>query len=134
MGAPADVLIRQLNPVIRGWANYHRHVVAKGTFSRVDNFIFRRIRRWSRQRHPRKGARWVKRRYFDRVGTRDWWFSADVEVRDGRFARLRLVHASATPIRRHVKERSAANPYDPADAEYFARRSIRGGTIRSDGG
>ena len=133
-GAPAEALIRQLNPVIRGWANYHQHVVAKRTFSRVDNFIFRSIWRWSRRRHPRKGARWVKQRYFDRVGTRDWWFSADVRVRDGRTARLRLAHAAATPIRRHIKVRSDANPYDFADAEYFARRSSWGGTTRSEGG
>ena len=32
----AAALIRQLNPVIRGWANYHRHVVASCIFSRVD--------------------------------------------------------------------------------------------------
>jgi len=25
-----------LNPVIRGWANYHRHVVSKDIFSSVD--------------------------------------------------------------------------------------------------
>jgi RNA-directed DNA polymerase len=134
VGASAETLIWQLNPVIRGWANYHRHVVAKRTFSRVDSFVFRWIWRWARQRHPRKGARWVKRRYFDRVGTRDWWFFADVRVRDGQTARLRLVHTTATPIRRHIKVRSAANPYDPADADYFARRSSRGGTTRSEGG
>jgi RNA-directed DNA polymerase len=29
-------LIRLLNPVLRGWANYHSHVVAKETFARVD--------------------------------------------------------------------------------------------------
>jgi RNA-directed DNA polymerase len=28
--------IRQLNPVIQGWANYHRHVCSKETFSHVD--------------------------------------------------------------------------------------------------
>lgn len=132
--APANALIRQLNPVIRGWANYHRHVVAKRTFSRIDHLIFRWIWTWARRRHPRKGARWVKQRYFDRVGTRDWWFFADSQTRDGRLVRLRLAHAVATPIRRHIKVRSVANPYDPADAEYFATRRARGGTLRSDGG
>jgi len=76
-GAPTHALIRQLNPVIRGWANDHRHVVAKRASGRVDHVIFRLIWKWARRRHPRKGARWVKRRYFDRVGTRDWWFFAD---------------------------------------------------------
>ena len=112
-------LILQLNPVIRGWANYHRHVVAARVFSRIDYVIFRWIWRWARRRHPRKGARWVKRRYFDRVGARDWWFFADTQTRDGRTVRLRLVHATATPIRRHVKVRGEANPYDPAFYEYF---------------
>src|SRR4051812_4862275 len=30
-------LIHQLNPVIRDWANYHRHIVAKATFTKVDS-------------------------------------------------------------------------------------------------
>jgi RNA-directed DNA polymerase len=132
-GAPAAVLIRQLNPVIRGWANYHRHVVAKRTFSRVDHAIFCSLWAWARRRHPRKGARWVKRRYYDRVGTRDWWFSADDQTRDGQPVRLRLVHAAATPIRRHVKVRSAANPYDPADYEYFVSRRQKVKPSRPDG-
>jgi RNA-directed DNA polymerase len=133
-GASTDALIRQLNPVIRGWANYHRHVVAKRTFSRVDSIIFRWLWKWARQRHPRKGARWVKQRYFDRVGTRDWWFFADSQARNGQSVRIRLVHAVATPIRRHVKVRGAANPYDPADAAYFAKRKAWGGTLRPDDG
>jgi RNA-directed DNA polymerase len=133
-GAPAAVLIGQLNPVIRGWANYHRHVVAKRIFSRVDHVIFRLIWRWARRRHPRKGARWVKRRYFDRVGARDWWFFADTQTRDGRTVRLRLVHATATPIRRHIKVRCEANPYDPADYEYFELRSRKGPPLLPDGG
>jgi len=33
-------LIDQLNPKIRGWANYHRHVVSKHTFGHVDRNIF----------------------------------------------------------------------------------------------
>lgn len=33
--ATQKVLIQRLNPVIRGWAKYHRHIVAKATFSSV---------------------------------------------------------------------------------------------------
>ena len=36
LGMSAADLIMRLNPKIRGWANYHRHVVSKRTFSRVD--------------------------------------------------------------------------------------------------
>src|SRR6266478_5764389 len=38
--ATAGHLIAQLNPKIRGWANYHQHVVSKETFAKVDHIIF----------------------------------------------------------------------------------------------
>ena len=58
------MLIDLLNPVIRGWANYHQHAAATGTFDRVDHEIWRRLWRWARRRHPNKLATWVKKRYF----------------------------------------------------------------------
>ena len=33
---PQDVLIRRLNPVIRGWGNYYRHVVSKEVLDGID--------------------------------------------------------------------------------------------------
>jgi len=36
LGSSAADLIKKLNPKIRGWANYHRHVVSKHTFARAD--------------------------------------------------------------------------------------------------
>jgi RNA-directed DNA polymerase len=59
-GASAEELIKTLNPIIRGWANYHRHVVAKQTFSYVDMHIFNSIWRWCCRKHPNKGQRWIK--------------------------------------------------------------------------
>lgn len=50
-------LIRQLNPVIRGWANFHRHVVAKETFKKVEWALWYSLWRWARRRHSGKGSR-----------------------------------------------------------------------------
>ncbi|MGK0476831.1 MAG: RNA-directed DNA polymerase, partial [Oleispira sp.] len=58
------VLIRQLNSIIRGWANYHHHVVSSYAFNFVDNQIWRLLWRWAKRRHPNKNAAWIKRRYF----------------------------------------------------------------------
>src|SRR5260370_22352189 len=69
-------LIRLLNPVLRGWANYHSHVVAKETFTRVDARVWSMLWRWAVRRHPNKGARWVKEKYFKTRGTRNCVFIA----------------------------------------------------------
>src|SRR5260370_22435599 len=55
--ATAGNLIVQLNPKIRGWANYHRHVSSKQTFVKVDDAIFRAVWQWARRRHPKKPRR-----------------------------------------------------------------------------
>src|SRR5690606_35133841 len=49
-----DMLIGQLNPVLRGWSQYHSPVVAKQTFSKLEHLIFWRIWRWAKHRHPKK--------------------------------------------------------------------------------
>jgi RNA-directed DNA polymerase len=40
LGMSAADLIRYLKPKIRGWTNYHRHVVSTRTFACVDHHIF----------------------------------------------------------------------------------------------
>jgi len=71
-------LIRQINSKLRGWANYFRHVVAKKTFSYVDNQVFRALITWINRRHPNKSARWKHQRYFRSEGRRNWVFFASV--------------------------------------------------------
>jgi RNA-directed DNA polymerase len=119
-------LIRQLNPVIRGWANYHRHGVAAEAFGRVDSEIWYRLWRWAKRRHSRKLPRWVKKRYFHSFGARNWTFAADTGKRtsEGKPIWLKLACASDTKIRRHLKIRADANPFDPCWQDYFAGRAF----------
>jgi RNA-directed DNA polymerase len=63
-GIPAHALIRLLNPVIRGWSNYHKGICAKSTFSKMGTFIFYQLRRWAKYQHANKNRRWIYRRYF----------------------------------------------------------------------
>jgi RNA-directed DNA polymerase len=110
--SPAADLINQLNPKIRGWANYHRHIVSSRTFSHVDHEIFSSLWRWARRRHPKKNRRWLKEKYFEPHGTRNWVFTAEMYDDQGQPFKIRLLLARDTPIRRHVKVKSEANPYD----------------------
>jgi len=132
-------LIGLLNPIIRGWANYHRHVAAKETFSKVDHRIWQALWQWCRRRHPKKGTRWIKPKYFKKRGTRNWVFAAETErVRpDGKPAMLELARADKTKIWRHVKIRAKANPFDPSWDSYFEERLriLKDGISRgTDGG
>jgi RNA-directed DNA polymerase len=121
-GVSAADLIDQLNPKIRGWANYHRHVVSKHTFGHVDRNIFSSLWQWARRRHPNKSPRWFKPKYFDRRGNRDWSFFGETCDDEGRPTKVWLYYAKSTPIKRHVKVKGEANPYDPTHETYFEER------------
>jgi len=121
-----EVLVKWLNPVIRGWANFHRHIAAKETFRRVDHEIWRRLWQWARRRHPKKSRDWVKQRYFPSSLKRAWDFAFQTGERtsEGKPVWRRLVYATDTKIRRHVKIRQTANPFDPQWKAYFKERAF----------
>ena len=120
-------LIVLLNPLIRGWANYHQHCAAKETFDRVDHEIWRSLWRWARHRHPKKSRDWVKKHCFPAQRNRAWTFAVntDKQTAEGKPVWLRLAYAGETKIRRHVKIRRLANPFDPQWKDYFAVRAFQ---------
>ena len=118
----AGQLIARLNPKIRGWALYHRHASSAHTFARVDDVIFKKLWRWARRRHRSKSQRWVKAKYFTRPGDSRWRFRGRVWDESGGVHTVLLARAGSTAIRRHVKIRSGANPYDPTWELYFEER------------
>jgi RNA-directed DNA polymerase len=107
-----------LNPLIRGWANYHRHVVSKKVFSRIDHEVIAALWRWAKRRHRDKSVHWIKAKYFGH----NWIFNGQVKDEDGSKRKVLLVCAANVPIKRHVKVKAAANPYDPEWELYFEKR------------
>ena len=123
-------LIEDLNPVLRGWGNYYSGVVSKTTFSKIDHILTYQLKRWSYRRHTNKSRRWIKDKYFIKVGNRDWIFGfryKDCEE-ETIFALRRLADI---PIRRHVKVKCEANPYDPTWDAYFLRRKQKSSRTRT---
>jgi RNA-directed DNA polymerase len=111
--ANQDVLISELNPVITGWSNYHQGVVARKAFERIDHILFQMLWMWAVKRHPNKGKRWVKDRYWKTEGTRHWVFQGE---------RKRLRKMSDLKIVRHVSLKLNKNPY--IDRGYFDKRKL----------
>jgi RNA-directed DNA polymerase len=118
---PAGQLIGQLNPLLRGWANYHRHVVSKVTFAKMDHAIFQALWRWAKRRHPNKPPGWIRRKYFTRIASNHWVFYGTTTSQE-KLQEHRLIRLAYTPITRHIKIKAAANPYDPAWERYFEAR------------
>jgi RNA-directed DNA polymerase len=122
LSAKQETLIRVLNPMIRGWANYHRHIVAKEIYSAVDKHIWSLLWRWARRRHPNKSSKWVRKKYFRILNQRHWVFATQTRGRNGESNMLALRLASETRIVRHVGVKSDSNPFDPAWDAYFEQR------------
>lgn len=118
----ATDLIMRLNPLIKGWTLYHRHGASSETFGSVQHRIFRWLWQWVVRRHPNKGKRWVKRRYFKRVGDNHWTFFGVRETDQGEKTEVHLMQATSIAIQRHTAIRGAANPYDPRWETYFEER------------
>jgi RNA-directed DNA polymerase len=109
---PQHVLIEHLNPVIRGWANYYSTVAAKRTFVKAGYYLYLKLRRWAKRRHPNKPWCWVVRKYW-RLESGKWDFGTP----EG----FSLYLPSTTRIRRHMKVKARRSPFD-GDWVYWASR------------
>ena len=120
VGAPMPALIQKLNQTLRGWGNYHRHVVASEAFSSIDTYVYEQLWRMLRRRYPKKPKRWLARKYWVTPGSR-WIFSATWSTTKG-LRHAQVIRLSSLGIRRHIKVKADANPYLPEYSAYFWRR------------
>lgn len=119
-----ELLIRKLNPIIIGWVNYQKHNVSTEAFQRLDFDIYQCLWQWCIRRHPKKGRKWIANKYFHTFGSRSWIFSVPTvdTMENGEPFYLRLKYASDTDIRRHIKIKAEANPFDEQWQLYFEER------------
>jgi RNA-directed DNA polymerase len=119
-GQNVPAIVRQLNPVIRGWANYHRIAVASHTFSKLDHWMFRRQACYVNHMHPNKPKHWKKAKYWGRLSPSspsEWVFG---DKQGG----IYLLHFSWFSIKRHVLVKGRASPDDPGLREYWQKRNL----------
>lgn len=120
-------LINQLKPILRGFANYYRGVVSKKTFCYINHRLTIYLWRWAKRRHPNKGKKWVKNRYFHRIEENEWTFACQGTDSRGKKKFYTLSSVSKTPIIRHVKVTGNYSPDDPEIKEYWENRNKKQG-------
>ncbi|CAI8936692.1 RNA-directed DNA polymerase [Pseudomonas sp. IT-194MI4] len=117
-------LIRQLNPILRGWAFYHQPVVAKKAYSRMDYMIFLALWRWAKRRHPKKTLQWIGAKYFRPMKGRKGVFATATMNDMGEMRTIELYSLASTAIERHKKVSGEYNPFDPSMEEMGEKRRM----------
>ena len=112
-----EKVIGMLNPIIRGWCNYFRGVISSEIFKLLDHLTYQKLRRWAKRRHPNKGKKWVKAKYWKTIDNRNWVFSDTHEDK----ITCTLMNHSDTKIVRHIKVKGIKSPYD-GDFVYWSQR------------
>jgi RNA-directed DNA polymerase len=118
-------LIKKLNPIIRGWANYHRYIYTARTRAYVDHRIHRQIWRFLQKRHPDKTAGWTRSTHFRSARNSNWVFHAKEKTPDGKIRFVDLFHARWSKTIPYQKIRAEANPYDKKWAAYLETRKSK---------
>ena len=120
-----EELIGRLNPVLKGWAQYHSPAVAKKAFSRLDSLIVWLLRRWAKRRHPKKQANWCRNRYFHSIGKRNWVFAHPYRGKKGERKFCQLYQLADTEIRRQPRLSGGYHPYDAKHEEKWEKLRVR---------
>lgn len=109
-----ETIIKKLNPIIRGWTNYYSTVCSKETFSTCDHILYLQLKRWAERRHPNKGKKWVKDKYWKSVELRKWVFTTNNNSQ-------KLLDHAYTPIKRHRKVKGDVSIFN-GDFLYWSTR------------
>lgn len=119
-GHNVEVLIRKLNPIIRGTANYWKAEVSSKVFSAMDKYIVNITYRFLAKTHHNKNHIWIKKRYFRKdirgISKNRWILSSSTQMN------LQLIKMSWTHIERHILIKFKASPFNSNLSKYFYYR------------
>ena len=117
--SPQSALIKDLNPVIRGWTSFYTNSDAKtvGELCKQDNLTYLKLRRWAKQRCGNINA--GHRRYWNSIGGNNWVFSTSEKGTNPlRLLKHSKFKCSSTD---YVKVKGDKSPYD-GDLVYWSSR------------
>ncbi|MTJ50672.1 reverse transcriptase domain-containing protein [Dolichospermum sp. UHCC 0259] len=116
--SPQSALIKDLNPVIRGWSAYYKASDSgtSGDFSKQDNLVYLKLRRWGKRRTG--NAKKAHRTYWRPIGNRKLVF---VTKNGDNLIRLISHTEFASSSNRYVLVKSGKSPYD-GDLVYWSTR------------
>ncbi|MGL5575326.1 MAG: group II intron reverse transcriptase/maturase [Sarcina sp.] len=117
-------LIKKLNPIIRGWGNYHQGAVSKDIYSDVDNAIHQALWNWANRRHGKQSKKRTKNKYWQTINGRQWVFTCND---------TRLIKLSDIRIVRHPKLKIEMNPFIKEGQTYFEERRFKIGASKISG-
>jgi RNA-directed DNA polymerase len=120
-GQNVDELIKRLNPLIIGTANYWKVSSAKKTFTQVDHYLWQKVVRFIKRLHPNKSMKWLKKTYFPPYNDGK---HVDKWVLTGPQEGNHLTKMSWIPIRRHAMIKYNYSPYDGSKREYFKNKNL----------
>jgi RNA-directed DNA polymerase len=120
-GIHHDVVCKKLNPIIKGWANYHRKFVASRTFKALDHWMYRNVLSHLRHNHPSRTKKWYRKKgYMGRLHpTR-----SDNYVYGDKSKGVYLLKFAWFHIERHIKVKGTNSPDDPSLRDYWERRRM----------
>ena len=117
--SPQSALIKDLNPVIRGWSSFYSKSDAKtvGELSKQDNLTYLKLRRWAKRRCGNINDGHIK--YWTSIDGDNWVFA----TKEGKANPLRLLSHSDIECSSndYVKVKGEKSPYD-GDLIYWSSR------------
>lgn len=122
VSAPLESLIKKLNPILRGWGNYHRHIISSDTFYKIDTYVYNQIWRMLRKRHNNKSRKWLLNKYWS-VSGENHVFTVVSKYKD-KSRLLYLFRLQSIDIQKYLRIRVNANPYLQEYRYYFWRRKF----------
>jgi RNA-directed DNA polymerase len=130
LNSSSSVLIKQLNPVLTGWANYFRISSTTKIFTKEGHFLWFACMKWLTKKYPRTGKRKLYKDHFCEVKTKTGSMlifcakSLDDRIENVKVSLTNIAMLNVIPTRYNLLKIDK-NPYLLQDKEYFDNMRIK---------
>jgi RNA-directed DNA polymerase len=112
---PMESLIKDLNPLLRGWSEYYRiSYHGQEIFWKLGNWIYSKMMQWAKKKHSERNTTWIVNKYvFIKDGIK-WNFG--INEKETIFNLSTVTNLKLVPLKEGL------NPYLSENQVYFEKR------------